>query len=179
MQNQQGLQSKMLNQTIIRVGIRYGVLCSLGCFLLVAALYFMGYNPFGDIGRLTYLPIPVFIFLAIRYFKLFNEGNMSFGKGFRVGLSVAFYTAMATAMLIFLFIYLVGPEIIHNHVAEMRAMMDATREQQVKLLGEESFELSYKALDTLTPSMLATYDFVSRVFVGGIFALVAAVFFRK
>ena len=58
----------MLNQTIIRVGIRYGVLCSLACFVLVLALYFMGHNPFGDAGRLTYLPIPVFIFLAIRYF---------------------------------------------------------------------------------------------------------------
>lgn len=169
----------MLNQTIIRVGIRYGVLCSLACFLLVVALYFMGYNPFGDMGRLTYLPIPVFIFLAIRYFKLFNEGNMSFGKGFRVGLSVAFYTAMATAMLIFLFIYLVGPEIIQNHVAELRAILDETREEQIKLLGEESFEAGYKGLDALTPSLLATYDFVSRVFVGGIFALVAAVFFRK
>ena len=169
----------MLNQTIIRVGIRYGVLCSLACFLLVVVLYFMGYNPFGDMGRLTYLPIPVFIFLAIRYFKLFNEGNMSFGKGFRVGLSVAFYTAMATAMLIFVFIYLVGPEVIQNHVAELRAILDETREQQIKLLGEESFEAGYKGLDSLTPSLLATYDFVSRMFVGGLFSLVAAVFFRK
>lgn len=104
---------------------------------------------------------------------------MSFGKGFRVGLSVAFYTAMATAMLIFLFIYLVGPEVIQNHVAELRAIMDETRDEQVRMLGEENFEVGYKSLDTLSPSMLATYDFVSRMFVGGLFSLVAAVFFRK
>ncbi|GAB3526449.1 hypothetical protein GCM10027443_01540 [Pontibacter brevis] len=139
----------------------------------------MGYNPFGDMGRLTYLPIPVFIFLAIRYFKLFNDGNMSFGKGFRVGLSVAFYTAMATAMMVFLFIYLVGPEIIQNHVAEMRALLDETREEQVKMLGERMYEEGYKALDAITPSMLAADDFVRRIFVGGIFSLIAAVFFRK
>ncbi|WP_162052811.1 DUF4199 domain-containing protein [Pontibacter pamirensis] len=169
----------MLNQTIIRVGIRYGVLCSLACFLLVVVLYFMGYNPFGGAGRLTYLPIPVFIFLAIRYFKLFNDGNMSFGKGFRVGLSVAFYTAMTTAMLIFLFIYLVGPEVIQTHVAEMRALLEETREEQVRMLGESLYEEGYKALDSLTPSMLAADDFVRRMFVGGLFSLIAAVFFRK
>lgn len=169
----------MLNHTIIRVGIRYGVLCSLACFLLVVALYFMGYNPFGDMGRLTYLPIPVFIFLAIRYFKLFNEGNMGFGKGFRVGLAVAFYTALTTAMLVFLFIYLVGPEIVQNHVAEMRALLDETREEQVKMLGERFYEEGYNALDALTPSMLAADDFVRRMFVGGLFSLIAAIFFRK
>jgi heme exporter protein D len=169
----------MLNQTIIRVGIRYGVLCSLACFALVLVLYFMGYNPFGEMGRLTYLPIPVFIFLAIRYFKLFNEGNISFGKGFRVGLSVAFYTALATAMLVLVFIYLVGPEVMQNHIQEMKVLLEQTREEQVRLLGERLYEEGYNALDSITPSMLAADDFVRRMFVGGIFSLIAAVFFRK
>jgi heme exporter protein D len=169
----------MLNQTIIRVGIRYGVLCSLACFALVLVLYFVGYNPFGEMGRLTYLPIPVFIFLAIRYFKLFNEGNISFGKGFRVGLSVAFYTALATAMLVLVFIYLVGPEVMQNHIQEMKVLLEQTREEQVRLLGERLYEEGYKALDSITPSMLAADDFVRRIFVGGIFSLIAAVFFRK
>ncbi|PRY12633.1 uncharacterized protein DUF4199 [Pontibacter ummariensis] len=169
----------MFNQTIIRVGVRYGVLCGIACFVLVLALYFIDMNPFGDIGRITYLPIPVFIFLAIRYFKLFNEGDLSFGKGFRVGLSVAFYTALCTGMLVFLFILLAGPQVIQNHVAEMKALLDETREEQVKVIGEAFFEQGYKALDSITPSMLAADDFVRRVVVGGVFALVAAVFFRK
>ena len=169
----------MLNQTIIRVGIRYGVLCSLACFALVLVLHFMGYNPFGDMGRLTYLPIPVFIFLAIRYYKLFNEGNIGFGKGFRVGLSVAFYTALTTSMLVFLFIYLAGPELVQNHIQEMKALLEETREEQIRLLGEKLYEEGYGALDSITPGMLAADDFVRRIFVGGLFALIAAVFFRK
>ncbi|MCJ8164842.1 DUF4199 domain-containing protein [Pontibacter sp. E15-1] len=169
----------MLNQTIIRVGIRYGVLCSLACFALVLILYFMGYNPFGDMGRLTYLPIPVFIFLAIRYYKLFHDGSVGFGRGFRVGLSVAFYTALTTAMLVFVFVYIVGPEVLQHHVTEMKALLDQTREEQVRLLGEKMYEEGYKALDSITPGMLATDDFVRRVFVGGIFSVIAAVFFRK
>ena len=169
----------MFNQTIIRVGIRYGVLCSLACFVLVLVLYFMGYNPFGDMGRLTYLPIPVFIFVAIRYFKLFHEGEIGFGRGLRVGLSVAFYTALTTAMLVFLFVYIAGPEVVQQHVAEMKALLEATREEQVKLLGEKKYEEAYQAMASLTPGMLAADDFLRRIFVGGIFSLIAAVFFRK
>lgn len=169
----------MFNQTLIRVGIRYGVLCSLACFALVLVIYLMGYNPFGDIGRLTYLPIPAFIFLAIRYYKLFHEGEIGFGKGFRVGLSVAFYTALTTAMLVFLFIYLAGPEVVQNHVNEMKALLEETREEQVKVLGEKMYDEGMRALSMITPGMLAADDFIRRIFVGGVFALIAAVFFRK
>ncbi len=169
----------MFNQAIIRVGIRYGVLCGLVSFALVLVLYFVGSNPFGDIGRFTYLPIPVFIFLAIRYFKLFNESEIGFGRGLRVGLSVAFYNALCAAMLVFLFVTFIGPEILENHVTEMKALLEATREEQIKLLGVKMYEEGYKALDMISPSMLAADDFVRRIFVGGIFSLVAAVFFRK
>ncbi|WP_299821198.1 DUF4199 domain-containing protein [uncultured Pontibacter sp.] len=169
----------MFNQTIIRVGVRYGVLCGLVCFVLVVMLYFTGSNPFGDMGRLTYLPIPVFIFLAIRYYKLFNEGDIGFGRGFRVGLSVSFYTALSTAMLVFLFVNFAGPEILQNHITEMKMLLDETREEQIKLLGQKNFEQGYKAIESLSPSMLAADDFLRRMFVGGVFSLVAAVFFRK
>lgn len=169
----------MLNQTIVRVGVRYGVLCGLACFVIVLLLYFMGYNPFGDAGRFSYLPIPVFIFLGLRYFKGFYDAEVGFWKGMRVSLSVTFYTALCAAMLVYLMIYLIGPEIVQQHVTEMRALLDETREEQSRLLGKRNFEQAYQSLDTITPSMLATYDFLSRMFAGGIFSIVAAVFFRK
>lgn len=169
----------MFNQTIVREGVRYGVLCGIACFALVALLYVTGYNPFGEWGRVTYLPIPAFIFLAIRNFKKYNQGQLSFGKGFRLGLAVSFYTALCTGMLIFVLIYLVGPEILQQHVTEMKALLEETREEQIKLLGQKMYDEGFKALDSITPSMLATDDFVRRIFAGGIFSLVAAVFFRK
>jgi len=169
----------MFNQTIIRVGIRYGVLCGLVCFALVLVLYFTGTNPFGDMGRITYLPIPVFIFLAIRYYKLFNDTEIGFLRGLRVGLSVSFYTALSAAMLVFVFIYLAGPQVLQQHIAEMKALLAETREEQIRIVGERLFEEGYKALDSITPSMLAADDFVRRIFAGGIFSVVAAMFFRK
>ncbi|AKD03592.1 DUF4199 domain-containing protein [Pontibacter korlensis] len=169
----------MFNQTIVRVSIRYGVFGGIVSFALVALLYLIGYNPFGEIGRISYLPIPVFIFLAIRYFKKFNEGELNFGKGFRVGLATSFYIALCAAMLVFVFIYLVGPEIMNQHVVEMKRLLEETREEQVKLLGQKVYDEGISALDNITPSMLAADDFVRRIFAGLVFSLVAAVYFRK
>ncbi|WP_439879912.1 DUF4199 domain-containing protein [Pontibacter sp. MBLB2868] len=169
----------MFDQTIIRVGVRYGVMCGFVCFVFVLVLYFSGVNPFGEMGRITYIPIPVFLFLAIRYYKQFNDTEIGFLKGLRVGLAVSFYTALSAAMLVFLFIYVVGPEVLQTHVNEMKALLQETREEQIKLLGQKMYDEGYKALDSITPSMLAADDFVRRIFVGAVFSLVAAVFFRK
>lgn len=169
----------MFNQAIIRVGIRYGVLCGVACFAIMLLLYFAGLNPFGDYGRYSYIPIPFAIFLGIRYYKRFNDTELGFLRGLRVGTSVAFYAALCTSMLVFILAYVGGPELIRLHAQELKAVLEATREEQIKLLGERMYQEGVKALDSLTPSMLAADDFVKRFFGGLIFALVAAVFFRK
>ena len=169
----------MLDQTIVRVGVRYGVLCGLASFVIIMALYLMGYNALGEAGRWSYLPLPIFIFMGLRYFKRFHDTEVGFWKGVRVSLSVTFYTALSAAMLLYLMLYLVGPELIQQHVVELRALLDQSREAQVKLIGAAHFEQAYKELDNLSPSMLATHDFLSRMMVGVLFSVVAAVFFRK
>ncbi len=169
----------MFNQAITRVGIRFGVIGGLACFAIVLLLYFIGYNPFGNYGRWSFIPVPVAIFLAIKYYKNFYNAELGFLRGLRVGASVAFYVALTASLLIFILTYFAGPELIKMHVTEMKALLDETREEQIKILGERMFEEGYNALDSLTPSMLAADDFVRRFLGGVIFALVGAIFYRK
>ncbi len=169
----------MFNQTITRVGVRYGVLCGLACFVIVLVLYFVGVNPFGDLGRISFIPIPAFVFLAIRYYKKFYEGELKFGKGFRIGMSVSFYAAVCTSMLILILIYLAGQSLLQRHITETLALLEQTREEQIQVLGVEMYEMGYKAVRSITPIMLAVDDFLRRLFAGVVLSLVAAVFFRK
>ncbi|WP_347156378.1 DUF4199 domain-containing protein [Pontibacter chitinilyticus] len=169
----------MFNQTIIRVGVRYGVLCGVICFVLVLVLYFFGTDPFGDLGRISFIPIPLFIFWAIRYYKKYTNGEMSFWQGLRVGLAVSFYAALSASMLVLILVYLVGPDLLQQHIATTQALLEQTREEQIKVLGKENYERGYQAIGAMTPTMLAADDFLRRVFAGLIFSLVAAVFFRK
>ncbi|MBF9255319.1 DUF4199 domain-containing protein [Pontibacter sp. 172403-2] len=169
----------MFNQTIIRVGVRYGVLCGLACFVLLLVLYFAGTDPFGDLGRISFFPIPLFVFWAIRYYKKFHEGEIGFLKGLRVGLAVSLYTSLCTSMLVFILIYIAGPDLLQLHINETLALLEQTREEQIKLLGEKAYQMGYEAINSMTPGMLAADDFLRRIFAGLIFSLVAAVFFRK
>jgi len=154
-------------------------MCGVACFAIVLLLYFMGLNPFGDYGRFSYVPIPFAVFMGIRYYKKFNDTELGFLRGLRVGLSVAFYAALCASMLVFILVTLAGPELLQQHIAEMKAMLEATREEQIKLLGKKMYEEGYKAVENVTPSMLAADDFVRRIFGGLVFALIGAIFHRK
>lgn len=169
----------MFNQAIVRVGVRYGVLCGIACFAVILLQWMLGYNPLGEAGRLSFLPIPFFIFLAIKYYKQFDEAEIGFLKGLRIGLSVSFYTALATSMLLFILLYFAGADMIASYVETMKLALEADKELQIQTFGKEMYEQSYAALEMMSPSLLATYDFVARLFSGLIFSVVAAVFFRK
>jgi hypothetical protein len=169
----------MFNQAIVRIGVRYGVLCGIAGFAIILVVWLIGYNPLGDAGRLSFLPIPVFIFLAIKYYKQFDEAEIGFFKGLRIGLSVSFYTALSASMLLFILLYFAGSSMIAEYVTTMKVALEAEKELQIQTFGKNMYEQSYAALESMNPSLLATYDFVARLFSGFIFSIVAAVFFRK
>ncbi|MCC9136124.1 DUF4199 domain-containing protein [Pontibacter silvestris] len=169
----------MFNQAIIRVGVRYGVLSGIACFVVVLVLYFVGVNPFGNMGRISFVPIPVFILLAIKYYKKYNDTELGFLSGLRVGLSTSFYTALTASLLVLALIYLVGPELLQRHITEMQTLLTDTKEEQIAVIGQENFDKAYEAMSSLTPGMLAADDFIRRLLAGAAFALVGAVFFRK
>lgn len=169
----------MFNQAIVRVGVRYGVLAGAACFVVMLLLYLIGANPLGEAGRYSFLPIPIFLFLGIKYYKQFMDAELGFLRGLRIGFSISFYTALTAAMLLFLFLYLAGDSLIQQYVVELRTLMEAQKEAQIQALGQEMYDQGYAAIDTISPSLLATYDFMGRFFVGVLFSVVAAVFFRK
>ena len=169
----------MFNQAITRVGIRYGVTGGVACFAIVLLLYFIGLNPFGDYGRYSFIPIPFAIFMGIKYYKKFNDTEIGFLRGLRVGASISFYAALCASMLVFILTYVAGPELLQQHVQEMKALLEEAREDQIKLFGEKWYQEAYNAAISTTPSSLAASDFIRRFFGGLIFALIAAVFYRK
>jgi hypothetical protein len=171
----------MLDQAIVRTGIKFGVSCALAGFLVVLVLYFAGLNPYGQLIVWGWIFIPVAIFWGLNYFKKFNDQQLSFVKALKVGWAIAFYTALCSAMLLYVFSIVAGLEPIQRHIAEMKMLMDASREaaMQTKVMTKETFEQTYSQLDKTTPYMLAFDDFIKKFFVGFLSAIVGAVFFRK
>lgn len=171
----------MLDQAIFRTGVKFGVLCGLAGFAVILLLYFAGINPYGQSSMYSWVFIPIAVFWGLSYFKRYNDQDLGFLKALKVGFFIAFYAALCSAMLLYIFSVVTGIEPIERHIAEMKTMLESTREaaMQTKVLSQESYEQTYKNLDKTTPGMLAVDDFVKRVFVGLLSAVVGAVFFRK
>ena len=171
----------MFNQAIVRTGVKFGVICALAGFAVILIIFLAGLNPYGQNSMWSWVFIPVAVFWGLHYFKRYNDQELSFFKALKVGWSIAFYSALCSAMLLYIFSALAGLEAIERHIAEMKMLLETTREaaMQSKVLSEEVYQQTYKDLDKTSPSMLAVDDFVKRIFVGVLAAIIGAVFFRK
>ena len=171
----------MFDQAVVRTGIRYGVLCALASFIVTVLLYFLHINPYGHNSMFSVLFIPIFVFLGSAYFKKYNDQNIGFFKAFRVALTITFFSALCSAMLLFIFSTFAGVESIERHIAEMKAIIidPQTKEVTIKAIGAENYELALKNLEKTSPYDLAGDDFIKKIGIGFLVSLVAATFFRK
>ena len=92
----------MFDVAVFRTGVRYGVMGALFGFAVLLGLYFTGNNPYGINRFYTFLFIPIFIFLGVRYYKKFVSGDLPFFKAFSVAFSISLYLALCSAMLLYI-----------------------------------------------------------------------------
>ena len=169
----------MFDQAVVRIGIRYGVICGLVSFAVTLLIYFSGANPYGQTSLFSLLFMPLFVFMGCAYFKKYTDQNIGFLRALRVALSITFYAALASAMLLYIFSTLAGFDAIQRHINEMKVMLEATRAETIKLIGEANYNQTLVQLDKTTPYHLAADDFMKKLFTGFIISIVAAVYFRK
>src|SRR5688572_18792324 len=108
----------MFDQQVGWTGIRFGVIGGLVSFAFILLIYFFGLNPYGNYRLYSLIFIPIFVFFGIGYFKKFTDIELGFVKAFRVGLSVAFFAALSSAMLLYLFTFMAGPELFQEFIKE-------------------------------------------------------------
>ena len=171
----------MFDQAVIRTGIRFGVLCALASFVVTLLLYFSGINPYGHNSMFSVLFIPIFIFWGCSYFKKFNDENVGFLKALRVALTITFFSALCSAMLLFIFGTFAGVEVIERHITEMKAIMTEpqTKALTIKAVGLDNYNLALKNLENTSPYDLAGDDFFKKTGIGFLVSIIAATFFRK
>jgi hypothetical protein len=171
----------MFDQAVARTGIKFGVIGALSGFAVTLLLYFTGSNPYGQLTWWSWIFIPVVVFWGLAYFKKFNDQELGFLRALVVGWSIAFYMALCAGMLLYIFATVAGIEPIHQHIEEMKALLAQTSAEalKAKVITQQMLDETYKQLEKTTPYTLAVDDFVKRLFVGFLSAILGAVFFRK
>lgn len=172
----------MFDRAVSNTAIRYGVTGGLCTFAFIVILALLGYeSPYGDTSEFstTLVFVPVFVFLAIRYYKKFAEAELGFGKAFKVGFATTVYLAFTSAVLMCIFSLLFGGNMIQEYIILMQQQMQANKAELVKLMGETNYNAAFVGVKDMNAYQLAQRTFLYRFGMGFFVSLVFAVFFRK
>jgi hypothetical protein len=170
----------MFVQAAFRTAVRFGVLAALASWVVLLGVYFAGLNPYGKAAFYALFLLPVFLFIALAYYKKHAEPELKFWKGLRVSWLTTLVAAVTFSMLVYLFSVVAGAEALQAHIQEMKAMMVQSKAQFLKLPnGKQAYELNYNALDQITPGSLVIDNFLKMLIIGFLFSFVSATFSRK
>jgi membrane protease YdiL (CAAX protease family) len=170
----------MLERPIIKTALRYGVLAAVVSFTVLLLVYTVGKNPYGQNAFYSLFLLPIFIFLGTSFYKKHLNPHIKFFEGLKFGWFITLIAAVVFSLLIFGFAQVTGADSIPKHIAEMKAMMEISKAQFLKLPnGQQAYAFNYQQLDLITPKTLVLDNFIKLLLIGFLFSLVSATFYRK
>lgn len=171
----------MLDQAIVRTGIKFGVFSAFAGFAIILILFFAGLNPYGPYSMWSWIFIPVAIFWGLYYFKQNHEPELGFLRALGLGLLIAVTLALVSAILLYIFGSIIGNEPLQRHISEMKLLFNQTSAQALKdkVLTSQAVAETNRTIEATTVKDLAIDALVKRFLIGFFTSIVGAVFFRK
>jgi hypothetical protein len=123
---------------VIRFGLYSGItLVILGLINWFVIGPSLGYRLSEVFGYLSFIVALLAVPMAIKYFReKLNDGSVSFGNGFKIGLGVSLITSVVMFFYSFLFFALVGDEFFEHYMESVPAEELAEIQQQYAEMPE-------------------------------------------
>ncbi|MDQ3050639.1 MAG: DUF4199 domain-containing protein [Bacteroidota bacterium] len=162
---------------MFKTAIHYGSLSGIAVIVFYMALYYGGFNVFGQMSLLgVWIPV-VFLVMATKFHRSNNLGGF---MTYRQGLSVGFATTIFSITLFGLFFYLFGTVIDANLLDSYKSQAAESLEQGKEILSERMMDKAYESIETMTISSLAFSEAFNKM-IGGVIStlIIAAIYLRK
>lgn len=156
--------------------LNYGAMSGLSSFGFFLILFYLGWNPFGQISFLGFW-IPI-VFVCMATGNMRNNllgGYITYGQAFRIGFLTASSAGFLYALLIYIFGTLIQPGLIDIHKLELAEGIEKTR----AIFGEKFYESNLENVDKTTIFTMASGEFFSKSFGGFLISLITAGFYRR
>ncbi|WP_262922295.1 DUF4199 domain-containing protein [Hymenobacter sp. 5414T-23] len=156
-----------------------GVVTGALCLGWVLFLYFTGNNPYGPKRTLSdFFPPIAAIVSQVLLRRYFSDGP-GLGRSVGVGVATSLISASVAAAGVYLFAKMAGPELIAQHLAEAKRILNATKEMYLKEAnGRQQFEATLRNLAN-NPQGLAQDEFAKKLLLGFVLSIPGGVFLRK
>lgn len=149
----------------------------LGIILVVYSLilYFLDQSTNKGLGYVTWIIIIVCLFYAMKSYRdSVNQGTLSYGNAFVIGLLVAIIAGFISSVFTYIQFRFISPEIIDKmlQMTEDKLMSKGMSDDMI----EKSIEMSKKFM---TPIIMSIMGFIMTVIIGGILSLIIAAIAKK
>lgn len=169
-----------MNRAIMRVGLKYGAVSGVLSVLLFFAVVLLGDNPLIATQWFDYILIPVFVYLAVREFKRYENGSFLL---FWQGASVGFVTYVLSGLIFILVAYgylsTLGETWIIDYRQHQVELLEENREAAIEEMGEANYERALQNLPNESIVTILSENIFHKLRIGILFTLAIVLLQRK
>lgn len=158
---------------------RFGLVGGLFAVLAFLVFHWLGLDPTNLSMLFGYVMIPVFVFLGIRFFKKFLNGDfLSFAEGMTLGFFIYFIFALVTGIGIWAILSL-NSTLFGELKAKKIDILESNKNMIVSQVGADSYEVTLEKVVQMVPFDIALNDFLWKMIPGLFFTIIISIILRK
>ncbi len=165
----------MEQSPIMPTAVRYGLILGGALVVYSLILFVTGLHMNQGLSYVSYVLIIGGLVMAMLDYRRGNQGFMSFGQGFRLGLLTSVVSSILSSIFSALYVGVINPGIKEEMLAK-------TREEMAKnpQMTEEAMDMAMKMSEKMfTPWALAGIGLVGGIIMGIIFSLIISAILKK
>ncbi|HEY9124022.1 MAG TPA: DUF4199 domain-containing protein [Bacteroidales bacterium] len=163
------------NGSLLKATMNYGLITGLIVIVYSLLLYIIGLHLNQYFGYLTIVIMAACIFIFTKQYRdKQNEGFISFGKAFQLGILIGVFAAILLSFFSYIEVTFIDPTIVEKQLDIQREKMLA------KGISEEQVEMGIQmAKKMMTPAMLFIVSILSFTFWAAIISLITSAILKK
>ncbi|MBN2213048.1 MAG: DUF4199 domain-containing protein [Bacteroidales bacterium] len=161
--------------TLFNHSLTWGVILGIVLIVYTLILYFLNLSTNRALGYVSWLITIVIVFYAMKMYRdNVNQGALSFGNAFVIGLLVCIISGLISSIFAYIQFTVISPELIDKmvQIGEERLLSRGMPDDMV----EQSMEMSRKFM---TPTMISVMAFIMTIIFGAILSLILAAFVKR
>ena len=169
-----------MKHPIVVVGVRYGLVSGTLAIILFFAVMPFDENPLIVNKWFDFFLIPVFVYFAVREFRLYyNGGALQFWQGASVGFIVYVTLALLFAGVVGSYLATGGEAWVSDYIEDRTALVQENQENFTEQLGDATYQQVLAEVQAVTTLDLVLDDFYRKLMVGLFVTLIIATVQRR
>ncbi|MFY0601190.1 MAG: DUF4199 domain-containing protein [Cyclobacteriaceae bacterium] len=166
---------------MLKVGLKYAVICSVFLVVIFHVSSFFGINPLMNLVHLVFdlMMFGLFIFFASKELKMSQQNEvLHFWQGMTVGFNVYFFSTLVFG--IYLYIYFgLNENVLLDYKESAHQFLQEKKEIYIEEMGQESFDSQLNGINEVSNMDLITSAVLKKILAGFFITPVISIILRK